>query len=201
MALIGHTDYIGGPATLWTDAVTAPAAGAGAFDLTSDPWPSDTDPIHLLCFEHSAVQIIGFHTQMPHGWKPESEVRPHVHFVPLADPVATQSARFIIYYAWAPINGSALTGQANETVDVTIEPGDLNKHRIIGFSMLTPPAGSHESIILSWAVARAGTDPADTYTTDKAYGTVEANIGLLSFDVHYQLEKEGSISEFPGVDS
>jgi hypothetical protein len=45
---------------------------------------------------------------------------------------------------------------------------------------------------------RNGTNALDTYTTSKASGTASANLGLLSFDCHYQGQKIGSLTEFIG---
>ncbi len=78
-----------------------------------------------------------------------------------------------------------------------IDPGEAYQQFIVSLGELTPPVWARESPILLIWVQRSGLDGADTYTTSKDHGLAAANVGLLSADVHYRINKIGSEDMIP----
>jgi len=131
---------------------------------------------------------------MSHRWQPGTTVRPHLHFIPLADPAAPQNIHFIGQYAWfgvdtlVPLNA----GWTPFVVDVTVNPGGVNREVIAALPLIIPPPTMIESAILAVFWERNGTNILDTYSTNKVGGTISANVGLVSADCHFQVAKEGT---------
>jgi hypothetical protein len=119
----------------------------------------------------------------------------------MADPATPQNVYMIGQYAWLDVQmGNQLPANAGWTtfnVTTAINPGDVFKEKIISLPAIIPPVGALESALLLLYVQRNGLNVLDTYTTAKSGGTAAANLGLLSFDCHVQIEKVGSIQEFP----
>lgn len=187
--------------TGWNDLLGAVQQGAGAAALTTEAY-RDT-PFLMSFFRSNQNDSLSFIYQMSHQWQAGTVVRPHVHVIPMADPVATQNVYIVGQYTWGsttrviPANAS----WTSFTVTVPIDPGDAFLAKIIdvtGGVGFTPPADIDESDLLFVYFSRQGTNPLDTYTTGKTGGTAAANLGLLSFDCHYQAQKIGSLVEFPG---
>jgi hypothetical protein len=140
--------------------------------------------------------------QLPHTWRYGTEVVPHMHILPLANPVSPQNVYFDGYYAWTEADDPgnpvpALSGWTRFTQHFTIDPGNIHVQRYVDFGPIAPPAWAKESAILLIYIRRSGTSPADTYTTSKVGGTATANLGLLYVDVHYRVNKIGSLPEKP----
>ncbi len=182
----------------WDDIQGGIATGVGATLLANDAF-SNT-PFRLLCFRHTQDDSLSFTYQMPHRWQPGTVVRPHLHYLPLADPAVAQNIRFAGQYVWVPA-GTPLGANAvwtPFTIDAPVLPGDINQHKIAALPLITPPATAIESSVLCVFWIRNGLSGADTYTTNKASGTLAANVGLLSADCHVQVAKGGTNPlEFP----
>lgn len=181
----------------WDDLQGDVAEGTGGVALTFEAY-RDT-PFKILCFRYDQNDELHMRYQMPHGWN-RGEVRPHIHMIPLADPAAPQNIRFAGQYAWL-IPGSPLPANAGWTTfitDVTVNPGDINLQKVArlgAIGTVLPPEPQVESEILVIYLKRFSSDPGDTYKTNKVGGTAFANLGILSLDVHVQLEKLGTASE------
>jgi len=120
--------------------------------------------------------------------------------LPAADPAATEVASFDGYYTWSRVAGAAIPALASWTpwsATVSVDPGDVYVQKIMSVGLITPPAWAVESTIFLLYVRRFGTDASDTYDTNKDHGTVAANLGILSADLHYQIERAASEIEFP----
>jgi hypothetical protein len=74
-------------------------------------------------------------------------------------------------------------------VDLTVNPGDGNKHLATYIATVAPPANAEESAILLVYLKREGSDAADTYS---------GNLAVLSVDTHYQKSKLGTEEELSG---
>jgi hypothetical protein len=83
-----------------------------------------------------------------------------------------------------------------------VNPGDVNKMAVLDLTAgngIQPPAGIVESDLLLIYVFRQASNVLDTYDTAKVGGTAQANLGILSSDLHYQTQKAGgSQDEIPG---
>lgn len=138
--------------------------------------------------------------QFSHRWRPGTAIVPHLHVVPLADPAGSENVYFDGYYAWSDSGTNAIpamTGWTRITKYLTINPGDVYKEKFVDFGQISPPSTAKESSMFLLYVKRFGTSPGDTYTTNKGGGTLQANLGLLSVDVHFRANKVGSLPEKP----
>lgn len=127
-------------------------------------------------------ESVHFVAQLPHAWKGETNLRPHLHWAP--DTTNTGSVVWSFEYTVVRING---TFPATTTSEVT-DPADgtANKHQIIGFDEIDGSDLSLSSMLVC-RLTRLGTDGADTYT---------GNACFLEFDFHYQIDSLGSEDEF-----
>lgn len=182
------SSVVGG--TVWADLQGSIAQGAAGAALTFTAY-LDT-PFKMAHFGTAQEDELHLAYQMSHEWKTETEVHPHMHIVPIADPVASQNVRFTGYWVWAP-HGTiipALSGWTAFTADFTVVPGAIGIPRVVRLATVTAPATVSESDLLLVYVKRATADEADTY---------EGSIGVLSVDTHMQVHKIGTPLEFPGA--
>lgn len=184
----------------WNDQQGDVSQGVGGGVLTYDPL-RDT-PWRLFCMRHDQDDELSFRFQIDHTWRWDLPVVPHLHILPLADPVAPQVAYFDAYYVWSrpeyaaqPV--PAFSGWTWVKIPVTINPGEVYQQKLVSIGSVTPPAWVRESSILLLFIRRLGTNPLDTYTTGKDHGLASANVGLLSADVHFRKNKIGTLAEIP----
>lgn len=186
----------------WNDLIQSPLQ-AGGISLTAQTL-LDT-PFTVQCFRNDFDNgSLAFTYQMSHEWQPGTLIRPHLHLLPLADPASAQVAYFVGQYAWisgtraVPVNASWTAF----TASLTVNPGDVNKESLLdlsGGAGVQPPAGIVESDLFLLYVFRNAANGLDTYKTAKTGGTAQANLGLLSSDVHFQIQKPGGTqTEIPG---
>lgn len=180
----------------WDDVRGDVSQGAGNTSLTLEDYRDTAFRMYFM--RHDQDDALSFSYQLPHSWN-RGAVRPHVHVLPMSDPVAPQVAYFTAQYAWATatVPVPAASGWTTVNYSLTINPGSAFTEKFVDFGMITPPEGTPESAILLIRVVRSGTSPSDTYATNKTGGTGAANIGLLSFDVHFRKNKIGTVSEYP----
>lgn len=195
---LGRHRAIGAASDPWDDQLGDISEGVGGASLTYEAF-RDT-PFTMFFFRHDQDDALNLRFQLSHGWDPDTDVRCHIHIVPMADPAAPRTLRFTGYYVWS-IHGSVipeLSGWTAFTSDMTISPGEAHKERVANLFVTTPPAGIVESSVLLVHAKRPGSsDAADTYTDSKSPGLAQANVGLLSLDLHYQREKLGTVSFAP----
>ena len=182
----------------WNDQQGDISQGVGNAALTYEAF-RDT-PWKLYCARHDQNDELNFRFQIDHTWRYDLPVVPHLHILPLADPVAPQVAYFDAYYAWSRPEYAAqavpaVSGWTWVKIPVTIDPGDVYKQKFVSLGTVAPPSWVRESSILLVFVRRLGTSPSDTYTTGKDHGLASANIGLLSADVHFRRNKTGTLTE------
>jgi len=182
----------------WDDLQRTFQDGAGAAALTTEKF-RDTD-LRMGFFRSNQDDELSFEYQMPHTWDPRDEVRPHLHVVPMAN--GSGNVRFTGHYYWARPNVAipALASWTTFTVDTAFIAADQYQEKFIILPYTTAPTGTNESAVLLIALKRPGSsDAADTYDTAKDHGTVQANIGLLSADLHFRPVKLGTETEFGPV--
>jgi hypothetical protein len=178
----------------WTDVLGNVTGAAAVAALTSEAF-RDTGVL-MPFFRHSQADTLSLFFQFPHSWKPDTEVRPHMHVVAMAN--GSGNAVFDYAYAWSRVNTGqipAISGWTTGQITRALVPADQYIQKIIALPYVTPPEGTPESAIL---IVKVGRNPAaDTYETGKDHGTAAANIGILSIDAHFQVEKTGTIPEIP----
>ena len=145
--------------------------------------------------KHNQVSYMDGAIQFDHDYILDSEIRLHVHHVPMAN--ASGDVRFEWQYTFA-IPGHEVPAVASWTTGHTIlslTAGDQYKHKADTLFTLTP-SGAAPSSILLFQVSRNTSHADDTYTTDKDHGTAAANLGILYFDAHYRKGSPGTATEW-----
>ena len=172
----------------WDDLQGSVSEGTGGAALTYAAF-RDT-PFKFASFRDAQNDELHMAYQMPHGWDPDSGVRPHVHIIPLS--AATGVVRFTGQYLWArhSVEVAANATWTPFTVDYSIAAADVNKLKVVSLAQIAAPTGAIESDVLLVYLKRAGSDGADTYA---------GNIAVVSVDCHIQRVKFGTIEEFPGA--
>lgn len=190
----------------WDDIVMEPAIGNAVAALTVEAY-LDT-PLRCGFFRYDQDDSLHFRFQMPHKWDYTQRIRPHIHVVPMGDPLVTEYVRFTGYYAWTRINdltqplGNLASGAwtAIPAQLFAVNPGDQYIQQLWSLvGDIVPPAWARESTLFLLYLVRTGTDPGDTYTTVKPTppGTAAANLCILSSDIHYRAKHFGTITPAP----
>ena len=136
--------------------------------------------------ERGSTQI-----QLPHNWVAGTTVYPHVHWQKTT--AAAGNVAWELSYDMAAPGGDftgtyTSLGIITTTVAGTVDNNTVNRHLITA----TPAAGIDMtgmpiSTVIKIIIERAATDVGDTYAADAR---------LISFDVHYQQQGSGTVTEF-----
>jgi hypothetical protein len=172
----------------WED-LRFPAQGINPAGATS---PATVDEVltsfpGTLLFAGNQENVIAGVAQMPHGWKPGTAIRPHIHW---SKPVGSSAAvAWELYYRHIGFPNDVAgdwVGPVAGTLSIGA-PETTNAHCITGFGDIDM-TGKRESSCLCWQIRRQGGTDADN-------GTAR----LYEFDIHYQAEKHGTASEIPSA--
>lgn len=169
----------------WED-LRFPAQGINPPGAAADPGVDTTTG--LLVFSPLLDNVIAGVAQMPHGWLPGSAVHPHLHLrFPTSAVGVTTTWRFDYAIANVEENFVAAAGTYASLATITVpNPQDVLKHVVGAFGELSM-TGFRESAIIMWRVWRivggAGDDPNATH--------------LMEWDLHYQVQKQGTVPEYP----
>lgn len=180
---------------LWDDlqgTVSDGNVGAGNTALTLEQY-RDTGFL-MYFFRHDQNDILNIVYQMTHMWDPTTAVRPHAHVIPMGS--VDGNLYFSYQYAWVPANDvlGAITSWTSGNVTIPILGADQYIHKIVSFGNISPPETAGPSSMLLFKMTRLGTNPLDTYTSNKSGGTAAANLGVLYLDLHYQKTKAGTLT-------
>lgn len=185
----------------WDDQQGPIAQGTGVAALTLQTYRNT--PYLMYFMRHDQDDVLCFNYQFSHTWDYTKVVFPHLHVLPAATPAADRNVRVSGYYAWSRPNRIEdplpnLAGWTPFAVDIPIlSTNYVYVQRIISLGAVTPPSWARQSTSLLIYFKRAGTDPADTYTDSNPDGVGQANLALLSADVHFRKGADGSITEIP----
>lgn len=164
---------------------------ANGLNPAGSPAPAGVDTATgCLVFAGNQDNVVGGIAQMPHAWAVGTTIRPHIHLrFPTSN--AGKNTRWQFFYDVAAVDGTFTnaSGTYSSLTAVTIaNPASVNKHAIVGLGDLTM-TGFHESAVILWQVHRlAASDVLDDDTSDCL---------LMEFDIHYQIEKTGTVAEYP----
>ena len=181
---------------LWQTFPKDPMAAVGPVDLPRETY-RNTDQ-YMVFMRHSVEDSMSFLWSMPHGWC-GTNVQPHIHIVPCADPATIKYIYFKAAWVWVTEAGEIPTyGSWNHITPFqwAINPGDVNKQFKVPFPVVIAPAQPPELKALLWHFERVGDEIEDTYTDDKDAlpgQTGAANVAVLGIDLHYQTNSRGSI--------
>jgi hypothetical protein len=198
IAAVGGGYWVARIVGRWDDLQGDIAEGVGGAAWTYEAF-RDT-PFKMFFSRHNQDDELNLRYQFSHEWDYTTDIFPHLHILPMADPAAPESIRFSGAYAWTrPFNAAipAVAGWTTFQIDVAVPPGSVYVQRIAPIGAVTPPAWVRESSLFLWHVKREGTNVADTYDTDKDHGLGSANLGLLSADIHFQHNKHATTTAIP----
>ena len=187
---IDDTLDVGGLATVddlelsdpnWDDVAIAisnvklPASGAPS-------WVAYAGVTYLLAFSGTASNTIYFQCQLPHGYKENTDIEFHIHYIP-EDAVAG-NVRWEFAYKWGNIGETF--GDTTTAQTILATPEQSNWHTLGNITTITQ-SGKKISSILLCALTRTGGDVDDTYNAKDIY--------LASADFHIQVNTLGSDTE------
>lgn len=192
------TVSLNGTATTWNDLVVNPnmAKGSGTGTPT---WELYLAPnIYSWSMPDAVDDELDFTVQLPHNYKVNSTMYPHVHWAP-ATAAGTNRVLFELDYYWVNL-GDAFTSYSTVSgYNVIGETAGAAPSRslVANESCITPMpndrtgisgSGKGISSILLCRLRRKGSDSSnDTYT---------GKVFILSIDFHYEIDAFGSSSEY-----
>lgn len=172
------------------DDMRFPAAAANPPGQASDPDFDTTNGGFL--FASAGTELLFFAAQLPHGWYEGSILGPHVHWQKTSD--AGGDVVWQFSYKWAPIGevmDAAFTDvSASTTITATPDNDTTDEHLITSFGDLDA-SGRQISDMMLIKLSRLGDDGDDTYGAD---------VRLLEFDIHYEIDSFGSAIEFQKIE-
>jgi hypothetical protein len=157
-----------------------PAGSAAAASVDQTTYPG------TLLFPTTLDAHVAGIAQMPHAWLRGSAIKPHIHWAKTTADAGGLDVAWEFRYSIWEVGATALS--ATDWGAGTLVVGDLTtaeKHNITSFSEITM-TGYKESVVLWWEIRR-----------NVANDTYGENARLLEFDIHYQVNKQGTFSEIP----
>ena len=176
--------------TVWDDYVV-PIVGANAAGIAPPTLVKVNDDgagstgVYYYSFAHNSEKEVFFTVQLPHRYKPGTAIRPHIHWGP-----TTTGTGGVVWGLEYCISNRAVAAGNTVIIKATGQaPGALMTQVI---TSLPEIAGTSmvESTLLNCRFFRASGDGADTYG---------AGAVAMSFDVHFEVEKLGTVEEYPGA--
>jgi hypothetical protein len=138
------------------------------------------DGTFTFLFDNTDIESVHFTIQLPHEYKLETNLYPHVHWAPTT--TGSGTVRWALEYTMANINATfpnTTTIFINDDAD-----GTAYKHQLISLPEIV---GTGITSVSTMLVCRLYRDPGnDTYGADAAF---------LEFDLHYQIDRPGSREE------
>ena len=171
----------------WDD-LRFPAQGINPPGAASDP--NIETATGLPVFSASQTNILAGVAQMPHSWVEGSVIVPHVHWQKASAGAGNVLWRFEYDNIVNPGEVSLLTYanvlDALTPVAGTPDDGAERRNLISSFGEVETP-GARISCCILWKLSRIGGDVSDDYA-----GLAR----LVEFDIHYQLDSQGSLGQF-----
>jgi len=172
-----------GEATEWDD-IRFPSTGLNPPGPVNEP-DRNTDT-GLLEFGASGTDTVAFTAQLPHSYKPESSLFPHVHWMKSSS--ASGNVVWQLEYKLAPI-GEVIDGS---WTTLTSSSSSITDNNTAGEHLITPlgeivGTGLGLSDMIVMKLSRLGDDGSDTYASECT---------LLEADLHYEQDIFGSFGEY-----
>jgi len=151
---------------------------------------SGSQGVFSYLFDASTEEELYFMVQLPHGWKYESSLNPHVHWTPTVKGTTGQKVSWGLEYTVAAIDSSF----GNTTIiygDTSMPDETLvaNKHYLTELTPISMTGIDSVSAMMLCRVFRdaTGTGGTDDYASD---------VALLEIDFHYESDRIGSDNEY-----
>lgn len=173
--------------SVWTDIsvpITSIKLGSGSAEPT---WTKVTDNgagstgLYAYAFDAGTEQEVFFAVEMPHGWKLESDLDVHVHWMPSS--TNTGNVVWGLEYYWSNIDGTL--GASTIATATAAGSGTAKKHQYDDIVVISGTGKTLSSHLIG-RLFRKAADAADTFT-GLAY--------LLTIGVHIELDSLGSREE------
>lgn len=141
-------------------------------------------------FDAATEEELYFACQVPHSYKHNTNLHPHVHWMPIAAGSATEKVSWGLEYTWADIgqvypSPCLIYGNVHTPADSALTQ---DKHYLTEIGEIAM-SSSNVSAMLICRVFRDATSTGcdDTYDSDA---------GLVEIDFHYEMDTLGSRTEY-----
>jgi len=173
-----------GEAEVWDDLRVSMDRGSDAAKM-KEVWNNGPE---IYFFNDGDVDGMSFVVQMPHSWKEGTFIYPHLHWLPSAD-ATSKTVIWKLQYSWQNYDSSTPQLFPTFTTATNTVSGNFTKNTHL-ITSLTGGAGLNGSgkkisSILVCRIIRDGAN--DTYGDET---------GLLSLDIHFQIDTIGSRLEY-----
>lgn len=142
----------------------------------------------LWSFSGTTDNVAVMWLQMPHGWRRNSQLEPHMHYINTAASVGT--TRWRLEWRWAGPTLDFPAVFASQTITVPVAASTAT-HQLISLASFTPSNLNHSGILQCQLSRLANSDGADSYGNA---------VKLLAFDVHYVRDSNGSFALYGDSD-
>lgn len=154
------------------------------------------DTGHLVQFtKHNLDSTIQGKLQLDHDWELDTEIRLHLHLLPMANGAGDTYWTFSHFLCPIGVALPAIASWTTSTIIVPLIAADQYIHRARTLFVVTPSGGTPSSI-WHFNLARESTNILDTYSTNKDHGTAQANLGVTYVDAHYRKASPGTGTEW-----
>lgn len=146
--------------------------------------PSTNTTFGWLEFAHNADAFVFVQVQLPHHWKEESNLSPHVHWAKTTS--AAGEVEWQLDYRWMNI-GEVMDGDWTTLSSMTPAVSDDDtqyKHALTPLGTITCESRQISDMLIC-KLTRLGS----SYSGSSHYGAAAA---LIEFDIHYQIDSVGS---------
>jgi hypothetical protein len=186
-----------GNATTWED-VRVPSV-ATKLGGSKDPGftvfkdnGSSSQGVFVYWFDKASEEELYFMLQIPHTYKLESPIYPHVHWIPQTNGAENAVASWGLEYTWADVgetfgNTNILYANAHYPADASLVAG---RHYLTSFAAI---AGTGHDFVSSMLVCRIFRNATGAGSSTDDY---DDDAGLLEIDFHIEQDTLGSRSEF-----
>jgi hypothetical protein len=181
LVLSGDTSIrLSGDGTVFEDLrIPVTQTRQGANDLPN----FDETNLGYLFDQDDAAEKLYFIVQMPHAWKEESTIYPHIHF----KHQAAGTPSFVLTYTWMNIDDAGAAPATAYTMDTLAAGSPANgDHWILQHATNDGIAGTGKTIssILVCTLHRT------------ADSTPDADVLVYEIDFHYEIDSLGSATEY-----
>ena len=181
-------DYQGSLEPLRWDDMKSPATAINPPGQVSDPDVETTSG--LLLFAAAGTELVYIFDQLPHSWAEGTSISPHVHWSKTTS--AAGDVAWNLKYKKAKL-GEALDaawtdlGMVTEPVAGTPDTDTADVQLLSSWGTQSFTSDFNISDCILWELSRIGGDASDTYGADAR---------LFEFDVHIQMDSQGSNALF-----
>lgn len=151
---------------------------------------SGSQGVFSYLFSATTEEELYFMVQVPHGWKYETAIHPHVHWIPTVNGSAGQKVSWGLEYVVGAI-GEVFGNTTIVYADTPYNDETLvaNKHYLTEFPDISMTGIDSVSAMILCRVFRdaTGAGGTDDYAND---------VALLEIDFHYESDRIGSDNEY-----